>query len=53
MDGGYVSGSCGAFSLLAVLRGQAGHEKALIFAVSVIASLILAYSAIFHAILYK
>ena len=33
--GGYISGSRGAFSPLAVLRGQAGHENALIFPVSV------------------
>jgi hypothetical protein len=38
---GHISGSRGAFSLLAVLRGQVGHENALFFTVSVVFRLII------------
>jgi hypothetical protein len=39
---GYISGSRGAFPLLAFMRGQAEHENALIFTVSVAFHLIIA-----------
>jgi len=38
---GYISGNRGAFSLLAVTRGQVGHENTLIFTVFVAFRLII------------